>query len=281
MKLLQSSFLLMFFLTSYSAILNAQSWEIVQKEKEATLNVHYFENEPYAYKSRGNYTGIEMDILNSFVEWLEEEKGVELKLKYTKYNDFRIFYSGIEKAPENSVGLGSVTIDDSRKETVDFSAPYLNNVAVLITDGSVPTSKNEEDLVKNVLNLKPVTIKGSSHQNHLKKLYSSNGLNIRLTYVPQANMIPEKIKESPKFYGYMDIISYWQYVRTSDHYVKMHSIANIKDEQFGFVFPKGAGWDIIFNEFFESGFGFTATKEYHEILEKHLGFEIIEKVELD
>ena len=61
----------------------------------------------------------------------------------------------------------------------------------------------------------------------------------------------------------------------------MHKIANISEERFGFIFPKDSDWNNIFNEFFESGFGFTATKVYHKILEKHLGYEIIEKVELD
>ena len=61
----------------------------------------------------------------------------------------------------------------------------------------------------------------------------------------------------------------------------MHSIANKTNEQFGFVMPLSSDWDIILNEFFESGFGFTSTKEYHKILEKHLSFEIIERVELD
>ena len=59
------------------------------------------------------------------------------------------------------------------------------------------------------------------------------------------------------------------------------SIANKTNEYFGFVLPQTSDWDVVINEFFESGFGFTSTKEYHNILEKHLTFEIINKVELD
>lgn len=101
-------------------------------------------------------------------------------------------------------------------------------------------------------------------------------------YVNEAMEIPQKIKESAKYYGYVDAISFWKHLKANpNHYIKMHSFANQTDEVFGFTMPKASDWETVINEFFESGFGFTATKEYHSILEKHLSFEIINKVELD
>ena len=61
----------------------------------------------------------------------------------------------------------------------------------------------------------------------------------------------------------------------------MQSLANRDDETFSFVLPLRSSYTPLINEFFERGFGFTATKEYRQILEKHLGPEILEKVELD
>jgi hypothetical protein len=44
--------------------------------------------------------------------------------------------------------------------------------------------------------------------------------------------------------------------------------------------PKNSEIQGLITEFFESGFGFTSTKIYREILEKHLGYEVISTVEI-
>ena len=262
---------------------SAQSFEQAKVEAKSEMNVLYFENEPYAYKdAKGDLVGLEVDIMKSFVKWLETEKGIKLKLKFIPYNEFNVFYGEIQASPVNTIGLGSVTITDLRSKEVKFSAPYLKNVAVLVTDGSVPTARNEEDLKNEVLSLAPVTIKGSIHQSYLDEMYKKQGTIRDYVYVKEAMEIPMKIKESAKYYGYVDAISFWKYLKANpDHYIKMHSIANKTNEYFGFVLPQTSDWDVVINEFFESGFGFTSTKEYHNILEKHLTFEIINKVELD
>ncbi len=265
------------------AALSAQSFEEATVNKKSEMNIYYFDNEPYAYKSdNGVLTGIEVEIMNSFVKWLKEEKEIELTLNFTAFNEFNSFYSEMRGAPVNTIGLGSVTITDARAKEVKLSAPYLKNVSVLITDGSVPTARNEEDFKNDVLSLTPVTIKGSIHQTHLDELYKNDSTFRDYVYVNDVVQIPMKIKESAKYYGYVDVISFWIYLKSNtEHYVKMNAIANKTDEVFGFVMPNSTDWDNAINEFFESGFGFTSTKEYHSILEKHLSFEIIKKVELD
>lgn len=277
---LSLSLVLVLFITGASA----QSFENANESKKATLNVMYFENEPYAYNSeKGDLVGIEIDIMNSFVSWIKAEKEIELKLNFVPFSKFSSFYAQIQTAPMNTIGLGSVTITEKRLKEVKFSAPYLKNVSVLITDGTVPTARNEEGLVNEILGLLPVTIKGSIHQTHLNHLYTDRNMDKRkYVYVEEVTDIPNKIKESAKYYGYVDVISFWKYLKfNTDHYIKMHSIANKKGEEFGFIMPQTTDWDNVVNEFFESGFGFTSTKEYHTILEKHLSFEIISKVELD
>ena len=125
----------------------AQSYEQARSNKSAEVNVYYYENEPYVYKDKsGKLVGIEIDILNSFVSWLKAEKGIELELEYVPFKKFDVFYQQVVAASPNTIGLGSVTITESRSKEVKFSAPYLKNVAVLVTDGSVPTARNEEDL---------------------------------------------------------------------------------------------------------------------------------------
>lgn len=276
------SVLLSFVILAFTAETNAQQMERALQAKKGELTVCYFENAPYAYIGKnGKLAGIEIDILNAFVDWAKTEKGMELELNYKGFQEFEGFFNEMSVSPVNTIGLGSVTISEEREQQVKFSAPYLKNVSVLITDGTVPTARNEKSLLSLIKDLKPVTIKGSIHQNYLDNLYKAAGTSVSYSYVYDAEMIPKKIKESGKYFGYIDVISFWKYLKENNHYIKMHSIANKEDEFFGFVLPKTTDWDLLINEFFESGFGFTSTKEYHKILEKHLSFEIIERVEID
>jgi len=63
-------------------------------------------------------------------------------------------------------------------------------------------------------------------------------------------------------------------------FLKIHKVFTEAKEYLGFILPKKNEHEVYLNEFFESGFGFTSTKVYHQILEKYLGFEIIESVEI-
>jgi hypothetical protein len=61
----------------------------------------------------------------------------------------------------------------------------------------------------------------------------------------------------------------------------MHRKASRENEKFGFILPSSSDWQPILAEFFEGGFGFTANINYKEILERHLGYEVIKSVELN
>lgn len=262
---------------------NAQTWNTAKEIKKGELTVYYYENAPYASSAKnGKLIGIEVDILDAFVKWAKEKKGVEIKLNYLKFNDFNHLSNEIAAAKINVVGLGSIAITPEREKYMKFSAPYLQNVSVLVSDGYITTARSDEGLVNLISELRPVTIKGSTHHKYLKELYQKAGKKPTFTFEKEVNRIPLKIKESEKYFGYIDIISFWKYVKTNEnHFIKIHQMANVDDERFGFAFSNESDWNYAFDEFFESGFGFTTTKKYHEILEKYLGAEIINKVEID
>lgn len=264
--------------------LSAQnSWEIAQTTKTGTLEVLYIENEPFAYQKDGKLTGIEVDILEYFVKWVKENKGVSIKLEFKEQDGFQQMYDAIKTAPINSIGSGTITISNERKREISLTAPYLKNVSVLVSHGSMPTARTPKDF-KNIFGgYYPTTIKGSLHEQHLKSLWKKYDItaNPEVQYVGSPIAVVKKVAESGKFYGYTDLITFWRYIKQNDEFVKMHKQANVADEYFAFAFPRQSDWILLFNEFMESGFGFTATKDYHEILGKHLSFEVIEHVELE
>lgn len=254
----------------------------IKSQKLDTLYVNYYENYPFAYTESGNLVGIEVDIVQEYVTWLKK-KGVNLVVNYKPYTEFSAFYNSIKGGNTKTIGLGSVTSNSDREKELIVSPPYMQNVAVLISSGSVPTIKSKTNPeVENVLGkLSAVVVNGSSHEKYVRDIKEKFVPGLKITQVETQNKVLESVISNPAQFGYVDIIAYWAFLkRNNGKYIKMQKIFNEPKEYLGFIMPKSSVHSAYINEFFESGFGFTATKMYHQILEKYLGYEILESVEL-
>ena len=80
----------------------------------------------------------------------------------------------------------------------------------------------------------------------------------------------------------VDVVNFWYYIKNNNtKYLKIQKVFNNSSENFGFIMPKSGLNKNYIAEFFESGFGFTSTKAYHQILEKYLSYEVLQSVELE
>ncbi len=265
---------------------NAQpkTWAEVEKQKHGILQIYFYTNPPFAQQTSNEklYSGIELDILKYFRHWLYKTKGVDIQLQFFPFNDYDKFLNQLELTHPNVIGSGAVTINKDRQEHFQFSSPYLKNTSVLVSHGKVPTVMKEEEFPMHFSGLVPVTIKGSIHEKYLIEFLKKYQLNVVPEYVESPSELFAKLKSNSRYYGYVDVITFWSYVKQNkDHFIKMHKLLNKNEEYFAFIMQPGSDWNIPLNEFFEKGFGFTATKEYHSILDKHLGPEIIKYVELE
>jgi ABC-type amino acid transport substrate-binding protein len=248
-----------------------------------SLVINYYEDFPYAYTVNGKLTGIEIDIVDEYVNWLKQKKNLNVVVSYKRYTEFSAFYSGVKNGSAKVIGLGSVTMNAEREKEVAFSAPYLQNVAVLITAGKIPTIRNKtKSEVEQVLGkLKGLAVAQSSHVNYMNQLKKEFLPSLVISNVETQNNLLENILSDNTNFGYVDIVAYWAFLKNNpSKFLKMQKVFSEPKESLGFALPKNSAHASYLNEFFESGFGFTSTKVYHQILEKYLGYEIIESVEI-
>ena len=254
-----------------------------QPSQTDTLNVNYYDNFPYAYMENGVLKGIEVDIIKKYVEWLKLQKDIVAVVNYKGYKEFSEFYNAVKKGGPRTIALGSVTITEDRIKEVAFSPAYLRNIAVLITSGSVPSIKNPtaEEVGKVFGSMNALAVNESSHLKYMNTIKSSYLPSMQINGTETQNAILDKIAADGKSYGYIDIVAFWTYIKKNKKtYLKIQKAFNQPYEDLGFVLPFGASHFSSLNEFFENGFGFTSTKAYHEILQKYLGYEVLETLEL-
>lgn len=249
-----------------------------------SLNIYFLENSPFSYADGKKAKGIEADILEEYVNWLKTKKNISPTITYKSFKEFDSFYAAVKNGSSKVMGMGSVTNNSSREKEIAFSAPYLRNVALLITGGSVPTikNKNREDIAKSLGSLSAITVNASSHSVYLNEIKKQFLPQLKITFETSPVKVLESISANNKLFGYADIITYWSYLKNNNgSYLKIQKCLSETKEYFSFIMPKNCAHAELINEFFESGFGFTSTKTYHQILEKYLGYEIIGSVEID
>lgn len=255
----------------------------VNAQTPDTLHVNYYENFPFAYSEDGNLVGIEIDIVKEYVNWMKQKKGLNLIVDYRPYKEFSSFYNSIKAGGSKQVGLGSVTASNERETELQFSSPYMQNFPVLVSAGTVPTIKQaaNPEVANTLSKLSAVVVKGSSHENYLKDLKTKFVPGLKITQVETQTQVLESIAGNAASFGYVDIIAYWAFLKkNTGKYLKIQKAFSQPKEYLGLIMPKNSLHAAYINEFFESGFGFTATRAYHQILEKYLGYEILDSVEL-
>jgi putative glutamine transport system substrate-binding protein len=253
------------------------SWSNVQENGEGTLKVFIQEEFPFAYFENGELVGIEVDILKSFEKWVENREDVDLHVEFVRYNQFIKLYEDV-KASKNVVGAAFTTINKERAQEVDFTPTYLKNSSVLISRIDVPTLRSFSDF-ENVFGDKTaLVIRGTTHEKELMEVKRLHNKDMIVKYVNQPDEMLPLLNLTNDYYAMVDLLTFWNFVKQNNGNLKLHRIATVDKEEYGFMLPKNSDWSEPFNKFFTEGFGFTASEEYRSILNKYLGKEVIDAV---
>lgn len=256
------------FAQSYSG----DTWANVKANKSGTISLAYVETPSFVYQDKsGNLTGICVDIMNDFVDWLNANKGVKVTTRFVgDGSSFKGMYEKTKASTGGVFGLGNVTITDERKREVKFSPPIITNFAILVTQPSVATLAKLEDISKTFSGFTAYTAKGTLNEKRILDLKQKYFPAMKITNTTSSQETLEKVFTDPTGFAYLDLAFYIEAVQMKKP-VKRHPIGDKAAEQFGIVLPQNSDWSGVMEEFFKANGGYTNSKEYKTILIKHLG----------
>jgi putative glutamine transport system substrate-binding protein len=248
------------------------SWAQVKQLNQGTISFAYVETPSFVYKDKsGNLTGISVDIMNDFVNWVNQTKGVKLQSKFVgDGSNFRGMYDKVKASTGGVFGLGNITITDERKKEVKFSPPFITNFAILITQGNVATLAKLEDLSTTFGKLTAYTAKGTLNEKRILELQQKYFPAMKIVTVSTSPEAYTKVFNDPNSFTYLDLAFYLEAVQERKS-VKRHPVGDVAAEKFGFIMPMNSDWGSLMDEFFKANGGYTDTARYREILSKHLG----------
>ena len=254
-------------------------YQDAQQKGYANLSVVYVPADGFAYTDEeGNLTGVTIDILNEFADFVQASQGIELRYTFHADDSFTSFYSDVKNASGGVFGLGNVTITEDRKKELRFSPPYLTNVAVLITNDSVDQITELSEMAVKFAGMNALAFQGTLHQDRLERLRDHYIPEAELEFATSNAQIIEMVSSREDLFAYIDIYNYWRAAEQGAN-LRQHPAADLASERFGIIMPLNNDWGPMLTDFFDQGMGFRTSRTYRDILERHLGSELTEKLE--
>ena len=240
-------------------------------QTEDTLYIHFLENSPFANTDNGTIKGIEIDLINDYMLWQKTTKKITFVPKYVAFTDADLLYTSVKNSTRNTIGLGAITITPEKTKEIEFTTAYLKNVAFCISNGNATDIKvkTQPEIIKTLGVMTALTVTNTTLNKYVNELKKTFLPELKLIPEPSGTKILDEIAKNVLYFGYVDAITFWYYVKNNPgKFVKIQKPLIQSKEEFGFILPKGCNQKNLFNEYFT---GFKKTKNYHLILEKYLG----------
>lgn len=260
---------------SEAQVLQGDSWSDTQADGTGEIKVAFYEEAAFAfYDDQGNPSGVSIDILKQFINYIQNTHNIELDISYISYDSWSQFYNDITESSGGVFGLGNVTITEERKQVLNFSPSYLTNIAVLITHESVEDLSSFDEISDEFRNKTAVSYTGTTHEGRINKLVEQGWDDLDIESAATDGEVVDFVSNNPQSFGYIDLYNYWLAAEEHNRPVKRHAVGDQASEDFGFIMPLDSDWDDELDNFFHIGSGFRATNLYRDILQEYLGREV-------
>ena len=257
---------------------DGSSWQQVKASGTGELTVLYVAAEGFAYTDNQNQlTGVTVEIMRDFAAWLKHTQQLSVSLNFVAETDWSLFYQRVVAADGGVFGLGNVTITEARTQELQFSPPYLNNVAVLISHADIPELQSLTQLASTFEGLQPLAFSGTLHEVRITALRDQYQPGVAIGRVGSNQQLLELVAAGA-WYSYVDVYNFWR-ARQQGMPLRHHPVASDSGETFGIIMPLSNDWAPLLAEFFNAGEGYRNSARYQQILQQHLGPELAAMLE--
>lgn len=260
---------------------NGDTWATALKNKRARVVLTNADLPKFSETIDGNGSGICFDIMDDFAAYVQTKYGVSITYEYrpvANTSDFQSFLDAVKASKGGVFGLGDITITESRKRIFEFAPPYFDNIAILVTDRSVPDLGSLSEITTTFKGMKAISQRGTTHDKRLKEIKTSYG-NFEIVYAESSAAKTQRVLSSPEYFTYIDFPNYLE-LFSSRISIKRHSAGDRKGESFGFIMPKGSDWAPIITEFFNANGGYVNSEDYRQVLNDNLTPKVVKLISL-
>lgn len=239
-----------------------------------TLTINYILDPPFAINDKGNITGIEIEIMNEYCSWLKIKKGMNLSVQMRSLTNAEALLNSMKSAPKNTIGIGGMVANSSKAKEIEYTSPYLKNVAFCITNGNAPDikTKTASEVIKTLGSMTALTTPSSNLSGYVAEIKKTFINDLKVKEMNDQVKILDEVAKNVLIFAYVEAVEFWFYLKNNPQkFLKMQKPLNQDKELLSCILPKGSPHKALFNEFFSGPGGFKTQKNYRMLLEKYLG----------
>lgn len=247
---------------------NSNTWGEVKASGGGTLVIAYSENSPFIYNdAQGKLAGIEFEIMEEFVRFLDEKYGVTLHLEFEHLYDFASLIDTLKNSQRPLLGIASISSLDERKKDFKLSDPYMPDIEIIISSrvfGSVSSLSDFADMVKNN---RAITVTNSTFERDIQELQGDYFPEIKIEYVRHVDFLIEAISNADDAWGYVSLPNYLAYYKSGKD-ISRQRFFMVENPGLSLATTLTSDWDTVLNEFIEDS---RFKPLLDQLIEKHLG----------
>lgn len=273
------SLMSLFFISCTQDVPVSDSWQTVEENNGGNVTLYYVPSDGFAYyNDYGILTGVTTEIFEDFVNWIKDEYDYAITVHYIEIDSWPDFYTTVKNFDSGVFGAGNVTITDERWEEIDFSPPYMTNIAVLITHKDTPELSAFNSMQEEFVHLRALAFEGTLHEDRINRFRNEYYPELEIDYAYSNNEIIERVAAANEYFAYIDVYNYWR-AREAGIPLRRHIVGDEPSEQFGYILPNNSDWTPVISQFFIEGDGYLNSERYRVIMETHLGEELADLLE--
>jgi len=132
-------FILLFLsLLCFTEAVPNNNWGSVLETGKGSITVYYYPDNSEVEDSRDIVDKFEEDLIESFATYLENKYKVELEVRWVKVGNFNDILETVENGGHGEFGVSTISITRERAQRLNFTAPYLADVQVIVTHAAFP-----------------------------------------------------------------------------------------------------------------------------------------------
>jgi signal transduction histidine kinase/ABC-type amino acid transport substrate-binding protein len=247
---------------------NGGYWSEVKAQGEGTLVVAYSENSPFIYNdAQGKLAGIEFEIMEEFVRYIDEMYGAEVNLEFEHLYDFASLIDTLKNSHRPIIGIASISSLEERKKDFKITDSYMPDIEIIISSMAFSSVSSLSDFADMVKNNRAITVTNSTFERNILELKKDYFPEIQIEYVRHVDYLIEAISNSDNAWGYVSLPNYLSYYKIGKGIVRQRFFM-VENPGLSIATTMTSDWDTVLDAFIEDR---RFKPLLDSLIEKHLG----------